>query len=107
MFECEHVQKLTHRLHTGEEPFWARLREVVRERGVMPDSSWLARSHEEDDHFEFGVLVTKDRQVIQFGFLYTDESGANGTLTEWNDLTESWATSPYSPEVSAALSLIG
>ena len=81
------------------------MREVVRERGVDPSTSLLVDSVEDDMNFEFGIIVTHDRRVIQFGFRYTD-SVADGKLTEWKDLTERWAISPYRSEVSAGLSLI-
>lgn len=107
VFEQQQVKTLTHFFRTCRDPFWTSLREVIRGRGLTPDSTWLARSHEDDVRLDFGILVTGGRQVIQYAYHYPDDSGANGRLTEWNDLTETWATSPYSSEVSAALSMIG
>jgi hypothetical protein len=102
----EEIQSYTGLFRGGTEPLWIRLREVVRERGVDPDTSLLARSHEDDENFEFGIIVTGDRHVIQYGLRYSDPSGIDGKLTEWNDLTERWVSSPYSPEVSTALSIL-
>jgi hypothetical protein len=105
MSEHEEIQTFTSFFRADRDPFWIRLREVVRERGVDPSTSLLVDSFEDDINYEFGIIVTPDRRVIQFGFRYTD-SVADGKLTEWKDLTECWATSPYRSEVSAGLSLI-
>jgi hypothetical protein len=105
MAEREDIETFTGLFRTDTDPFWIRLREVVRERGIEPSTSLLVFSVEDDINFEFGVIVTHDRRVIQFGFRYT-ESVADGKLTEWKDLTERWATSPYRSDVSTGLSLL-
>lgn len=100
------IHELTGLFRASTEPFWIRLREVVRERGIDPDTSLLADSFEDDVNFEFGILVTRDRHVIQYGFQYFDPSFRDGKLTEWNDLAELWSSSPYRSEVSIALSML-
>jgi len=105
MSQHNDIQTFTSLFRTDTDPFWIRLREVVRERGVDPSTSLLVDSVEDDINFEFGIIVTQDRRVIQFGFRYTD-SVADGKLAEWQDLTERWAASPYRSEVSVGLSLI-
>ena len=55
--------------------------------------------------FEFGIVVTNDRRVYQFGFNYLDKPVEQGDFTEWLDLTERHASSPYREEVAAALDL--
>jgi hypothetical protein len=106
MEDRQMIQQLTGLFRASEEPFWMRLREAVRERRVEPDKSLLADSFEDDINFEFGILVTHDRRVIQYGFSYSDQSFSDGTLTEWNDLTERWNSSPYRSEVSIALEML-
>ena len=106
MPEREDIETFTSLFRTGTEGFWVRLREVIRERGVDPNKSLLVDSVEDDINFEFGIIITHDRRVIQFGFRYSDPSCMDGKLTEWKDLTESWTTSPYRSEVSTGLSII-
>lgn len=106
MEERKIIRELTELFRTSTEPFWIQLRAVMRERGIDPDTSLLADSFEDDINFEFGVLVTRDRQVIQYGFQYSDASFSDGKLTEWNDLAELWSSSPYRSEVSTALSML-
>lgn len=105
MSEHDDIRTFTNLFRTSTDPFWVCLREVVRERGVDPGKSLLVDSVEDDINFEFGIIVTQDRRVIQFGFLYTD-SVADGKLAEWQDLTERWESSPYRSEISAGLSLL-
>lgn len=106
MPEREDIETFTRLFRTGTEGLWVRLREVVRERGVDPSTSLLVDSVEDDVNFEFGIIVTHDRRVIQYGFRYSDPSCIDGKLTEWKDLTEHWAASSYRSEVSAGLSLL-
>jgi len=105
MSEHDDIQTFTSVFRTDTDPFWIRLREVVRERGIDPSTSLLVFSVEDDINFEFGIIVTHDKRVIQYGFSYTD-SVADGQLTEWQDLTERWAASPYRSDVSTGLSLL-
>jgi hypothetical protein len=106
MAEREDIETFTSLFRTSTDGFWVRLREVVRERGIDPSTSLLVDSVEDDINFEFGIIVTRDRRVIQFGFRYTDPSCIDGKLTEWKDLAERWATSPYRSEVSIGLSML-
>ena len=100
------IQELTGLFRTSTDPFWALLRRLVRERGIDPDTSLLADSFEDDVNFEFGILVTDDRRVIQYGVQYSGPSFNDGKLTEWKDITELWSSSPYHREVSTALSIL-
>ncbi len=102
----EMICELTGLFRTSTDLFWIRLREVVRERGVDPDTSLLAVSFEDDEIFEFGILVNCDRSVIQYGFRYSDPSFSDGKLTEWNDLAERWSSTPHRSEISTALSML-
>lgn len=106
MEEREMTQELTSLFRTSTGPFWILLRKVTRERGINPDTSLLADSFEDDVNFEFGILVTHDRHVIQYGVQCSDPSFKDGKLTEWNDLTDRWSSSPYRCEVFTALSMV-
>ena len=85
---------------------WQRTRELLAERGVSPATSILATSFPDDSSFEFGVVVTSDRRVYQFGLDYLHKPVERGTFTEWIDLTERHGSSPYSEDVAAALDLM-
>jgi hypothetical protein len=106
MNEREEIQDLTRLFRTSTEPFWMRLREVVRARGVEPATSMLAESFEDDEKFEFGILVTRDRRVVQYGFRYSDPSFSDGILAEWNDVTDRKDSIPHRSQAATALSLL-
>ncbi len=102
----EDIQTYTCLFRTSIEPLWIRLREVVSERGVDPGTALLVESFEDDENFEFGILVTDDRRVIQFGFRYSVPSGIDGKLSEWNDITERRDSLPCRHEIATALSIL-
>ncbi len=106
MAERKEIEVYTSVFRTGTEPLWARLREVVREQGVDPNTTLLAVSFEDDENFEFGILVTHDRRVVQYGFRYSDPSGIDGKLTEWRDVTEQKDSLPHRSNISTALSIL-
>jgi len=93
-------------LRTSPDPIWRRARELLEERGISSATSILATSFPDDASFEFGVVVTDDRRVYQFGLDYLHKPVEQGVFTEWVDLTERHAGSPYSDDVAAALELL-
>ena len=101
----ERILELTHLLREGEDPFWARLRSLFSDKGIDPSTSILADCFPDDTAFEFGIIVTFDGHVFQFGFDYLHRSVDDGTLSEWVELTERHATTPYHAEIAEALAL--
>ena len=102
----EYVLRCTELLRDSPDPMWRRSRELLEERGVSPATSFLATSFPDDTDFEFGVIVTSDRRVYQFGLDYLHKPVEQGVFTEWVDLTERHAGSPYREDVAAALDLV-
>ncbi len=83
-----------------------RVAELVRATGVDPDSAMIADYFLDDTSFYFGILVTSDRRVFQFGYDHLHNSKWR-LLSEWNELTITWRSSPYWEEVAAALKSLG
>ncbi len=106
MTTTQEILSLTALLRSGVDPFWVRLRELLSERGLALDKLMLASSFPDDTNLEFGIVVTNDRRVYQFAFDYLDKPVEQGKFTEWVDLTERHASSPYHEEVAAALDLL-
>jgi len=102
----EYVLRCMELLRTSPDPIWRRARELLEERGISSATSILATSFPDDASFEFGVVVTDDRRVYQFGLDYLHKPVEQGVFTEWVDLTERHAGSPYSDDVAAALELL-
>lgn len=102
----EYVVRCTELLRNSADPLWQRTRQLLGERGISPATSVLATSFPDDTSFEFSILVTSDRHVYQFGLDYLHKPVDQGVFTEWVDLTERHASSPYSDDVAAALDLL-
>ena len=102
----EYVLRCTELLRESPDPMWRRTRELLEERGISPANSILATSFPDDTSFEFGVIVTNDHRVYQFGLDYLHKPVEQGVFTEWVDLTERHRSSPYSEDVAAALELL-
>ena len=101
----EEIQKNTSELRSGTDELWVRLRELLVEKGIDPESQILAYSYPEDLHFELGVLVGKDGKIYQYGFDYLHKNILKGTFSEWVDLTGKHETTPYRNEIEAALQM--
>jgi hypothetical protein len=100
------IVDLTALLRNSTDPMWTRLRQLLLEHGVAVETAILATSFPDDTSFEFGVVVTIDRRVYQFGLDYLHKPVEQGSLTEWVDLTERYTSSPYREEVAVALDLL-
>ena len=96
------IESFTDLLRRSEDPFWARLRDLLRERGLDPQELILAVSSEEGDGLEFGIVVSKRPCVCQFVFEYRDKDVSEGTFYEWNDLTNGFRDTPYRQDVVEA-----
>ena len=103
----EEVQQLTQLLRCGEDPLWFRMRELLRARGIEPSETALAVAHEDDERFEFGVLVLANGTAIQYGLSYLDSQIENAEFSEWCDLADSYANDLYGTDVDAARALLG
>lgn len=97
------IRENTRLLQESDEPLWVRLRDLIREKGINPQQVILAYSYPEDLHFEFGVVVTPEARVFQYGFDYLHQSISDGVFSEWEELTDRYETSPYRNQVAAAL----
>lgn len=45
---------------------WANLREILREKGFDPATTLLASFMEDEECNEYGVLVTREKRVIEY-----------------------------------------
>jgi hypothetical protein len=93
------IEWLTKDLRVSDEPLFRRLRELLSARGVDPAGAWLVELFPDDTAFQFGLLVTADRRVFQFGYDYLHRGVGEGELREWVDLTHGWHLTPYREDV--------
>jgi hypothetical protein len=100
------IALLTTLLRTSPDRLWARHRELLLARGINPETAILAESFPDDADFEFGVLVTADRRVIQFGLDYLQKDVVEREFREWEDITDRYVDSPYCESAKAALEML-
>jgi hypothetical protein len=101
------IRKNTELMQCSDDPLWVRIRHLIKEKGLVPETSVLAYSYPEDLHFELGVIVTADRKVYQYGFDYLHRDISTGTFTEWKDLTANYEKSAFSSHIENALLVAG
>ena len=104
-FTKDDIEKLTRLLRSDADPMWIRLRSLLAERGVNVGSTILVESFPDDTDFEFGVLITQDGKVIQYGFSYIGRDVSEGELSEWNDITAQYLSTPYSESVAQGMEI--
>jgi hypothetical protein len=100
------IQQSTELLRHSGEAFWRRLRQCLGDKGLDPMDCVLAESHEDDERFEFGVVVAPGDRVFEYGFSYPNGDIEQGELTEWSDITERWRDTYHRDQVESALTLL-
>ena len=58
------IAEITHDLRSSNDGLRTRIRELLKEKGVDPETAFLSFSFPENDPFEFGIVVTKDKKCI-------------------------------------------
>ena len=82
----EEINKLTELMRSSNESFWVRLRILLKQKNVNPNTTILAISHEDGESFEFGVIVLENGESIQYGITYLDKPIEEAEIAEWNQL---------------------
>ena len=100
----------TRLLRGSDEPLFRRLRALLSERDVDPQTAILADIFPDDVDQEFGLVVTQDRRVIQFVVHYgrlgdLNRQAADAVIREWNDITSWWDATPHASAIRVALDL--
>jgi hypothetical protein len=102
----DQVRELTTLLRSSSDPFWSRLRDLLRDRGVAPEHAALAECFPDDTSFEFGIVVAQDGSVFQFGFDYLKKPVESGILSEWEDLTGRFRSTSHHASIETALGFL-
>jgi hypothetical protein len=100
------ILELSRRLHTSSDPLWARLRTLLHERGLRPEDLLLVECFPDDTQFEFGIVVTPDRDVFEFGLDYLHKTVEHGVFSEWRNLSENYQATPHRAGIAIALEMI-
>lgn len=87
-----------------------RLRVLLDERDVDPQTAIPADLFPDDVDHELGLLVTQDRRVIEFVLYYgrrgdLEEQASEAAIGEWKDITSWWDATPHASAIRAAIDL--
>lgn|SRR5574341_24759 len=99
------ILQFTRLLRTSTDSMWVRVRTLLNERGIDVNASVLVESFPDDVNFEFGVLITQNGKVIQYGYDYIRKGISEGEFTEWNDITSRFNETPYGESVNTGIKL--
>ena len=104
--EEKYIEELTQLMHKSEDPFWSRIRELLKEKGLELNKSILVDCFPDDEDFEFGIVLTKEQTVFQFGFNYSNRPVDKGKFSEWKNITKTWQASPYRKQIEISLQMV-
>ncbi|MEZ4590208.1 MAG: hypothetical protein R3D55_03575 [Chloroflexota bacterium] len=101
-----YLQTLTQLLRESDEPLWRRIRELHLKKNLKPEELILVDCFPDDDEFEFGIVLTKEKEVFQFGFSYSDRPVSEGEFLEWKNITNTWQASPYHKLIELSMKML-
>jgi hypothetical protein len=99
----ETITQQTEILRNSKEAMATGIRRCLEEKSINPKSIIVAEWFPDDTSFEFGIIVTYDNKVYQFGYDYLDKPEGNGYFSEWENLTTTWRDVPHAKSIALAL----
>ena len=102
----EEILKLTNWFRSTSHPMYSKIRELLIERNIDPYTSVLVEIFSDDTCFEYGIVITKDREIFQFGYDYLRKNNYEGEFTEWEDLTQIYKTRNWHKDIECGLTLV-
>ncbi len=99
------INEQTSTMRTSQDPLVAGIRRCLLDKGVQVATAAIAEWFPDDTSFEFGVVVTVDGRVFQFGYDYLGKPEDEGSISEWEDLTASWKSCPYAQTIEVAMTI--
>jgi hypothetical protein len=99
----ERIAELTSSLRGSDDELFPRLRRLLEERGVNPTTSVLVEMFSDEREFEYGIVVTRDGAVFQFGLDCMGRTPDDAELIEWVDWTRTYHLAAFRGHVEAAL----
>lgn len=100
------IEKITKELRSSREDLWIRIRQLLLGKGLNPKSTVLAYSYPEDYQFEFGIIVTEDESIFQYGFDFLHKNVLFGTFKEWIDITDKYEKTSFCESIETALKVL-
>jgi hypothetical protein len=86
----DRMTELTAALRASDEKLFPVLRRLLADRGIDSGTSVLVELFSDDREFEYGIVVTRDGAVFQFGLDCMDRMPEDAELIEWIDWTSTY-----------------
>jgi hypothetical protein len=102
----DRIADLTGSLRGSDEKLIPRLRQMLSERGIDPETSVLVEMFSDEREFEYGIVVTERRDVYQFGLDCMGRAPDAAELIEWVDWTKTYHLAAFRRHVEAAMELL-
>ena len=99
----ETITQQTEILRNSNESMVAGIRRCIEEKGINSQKIIVAEWFPDDASFEFGIIITSENKVYQFGYSYMNKPEGNGYFSEWGNLTNTWQNEPHSKSIALAL----
>lgn len=103
----ERIAELTSALRSGEDGLFPRLRRLLEDRGIDPAKSVLVEMFSDEREFEYGIVVSAEGGVYQFGLDCLGRTPDSAELIEWIDWTRTYHLAAFRGHVAAALDYLG
>ncbi|MFH8640345.1 hypothetical protein [Streptomyces goshikiensis] len=97
--------KCTRLMRASQFSLWARLRELLAERGLTISTTVLVYLFPDGPEAETGVVLSDGGRVYRFDLMYDrmrEEGDRNALIEHWQDITSHWQTYPFSSEIADA-----
>ena len=99
----ENIQQLTEIMQSSEESMVVGIRRCINEKNIKLNDLVIVEWFPDDMDFEFGILVTNDCEVYQFGYTYSEKTKDEGSFSEWENITKNWKDTPHSSSIAVAV----
>lgn len=100
------VEHLTEGLRSSDDAVMRRLRQLLPERGIDPESAVLAILFPDDVRLHYGVVVDRDGRVFEFDLDYSGGAIGDAAFRNWTDVSSTFRETTFDDYVEAALEIV-
>ena len=105
----QEIMSLTTDMRRGSDEFWVRIRALLEQKGVRPETAMLAQLHTENTNEWLGIVALPGGRVILFMFDHLHKPVNAGLFAEWEELTDNPTDTRYlafEGQIRCALDLV-
>jgi hypothetical protein len=87
------------------DPMYCKIKKLLIGTGIDISTSVLVQIFPDDSSFEYGIIITKNKEIYEFGYDYRYKTNDAGELTEWNNLTNTYKTHNWREDIECGLAI--